>query len=160
MAAVSLFSIMWLTLVDVVGRKFFNHSIPGGLEMTEILLVCVIFAGLPLVSWRGEHVVFDTFDKLIPARVRLFQVRLVHVLNALVFGWLAWLMTIKAQRFASYGDTTSFLLLPLAPVAWGMAALLLITGIVHLVLAALGEADEGLVAHTIHQAQSAPEGAP
>lgn len=159
LAALSLFAIMWLTLVDVVGRKFFSHSIPGGLEITEILLVCVIFAGLPLVSWRGEHVVFDTFDKLIPPGVRKVQVRVVHVLNAGVFAWLAWLMHIKALRFFSYGDTTSYLLLPLAPVAWGMAALLLLTGIVHLALAVLGEADEGLVAHIVHQAQ-APEGAP
>lgn len=160
MAAISLFAIMWLTLVDVIGRKFFNHSIPGGLEMTEILLVCVIFAGLPMVSWRGEHVVFDTLDNLIPERARIVQARLVHVLNAVVFGWLAWLMTLKAQRFASYGDTTAYLLLPLAPVAWGMAALLLTTGIVHVVLALLGERDEGLVVHTIHQAQSTPEGTP
>ena len=34
MAAVALFAIMWLTFVDVMGRKFLSHSVPGGLEMT------------------------------------------------------------------------------------------------------------------------------
>lgn len=160
LAALALFAIMWVTLVDVAGRKFFSHSIPGGLEITEILLVCVIFAGLPLVSWRGEHVVFDTFDKLIPAGLRRVQIRAVHVLNAFVFAWLAWLMNIKALRFASYGDTTSFLLLPLAPVAWGMAVLLLLTGIVHMALAVLGEADEGMVGHIVHQAQTPEQATP
>jgi TRAP-type C4-dicarboxylate transport system permease small subunit len=30
--------------------------------LTELLMVVVIFAGLPLVSLRGEHVVFDSLD--------------------------------------------------------------------------------------------------
>jgi hypothetical protein len=29
MAAMALFTIMWLTLVDVTGRRFFSHSVPG-----------------------------------------------------------------------------------------------------------------------------------
>ncbi len=138
-SALALFGIMWLTLVDVIGRKFFNHSIPGGLEITEIMLVCVIFCALPLVSWRGEHVVFDTFDGFIPKRLQRLQVRVVHVFSAFVFVGLAYLMTTKAMRFASYGDTTAYLLLPLQPVAWGMSAMMFVTGIVHLLLAILGE---------------------
>jgi hypothetical protein len=47
MAAMALFAIMWLTLVDVSGRKFFSNSVPGGLEMTEILMVIVIFGACP-----------------------------------------------------------------------------------------------------------------
>jgi TRAP-type C4-dicarboxylate transport system permease small subunit len=41
MAAMALFAIMWLTLLDVIGRKFFNNSIPGSLELTEVLMVIV-----------------------------------------------------------------------------------------------------------------------
>jgi len=59
LAAVALFAIMVLTLVDVSGRKLLSSSVPGSLELTELLMVVVIFAGLPLVSLRGEHVVFD-----------------------------------------------------------------------------------------------------
>jgi TRAP-type C4-dicarboxylate transport system permease small subunit len=160
LAAAALFGIMWLTVVDVIGRKFFSNSVPGGLELTEIMMVCVIFAGLPLVSWRGEHVVFDTLDRVIPPRIRALQVRLVHVLCALVFAWLAWLMVLKGMRFASYGETTSYLQLPLYPVSWGMGLLLLVTGVVHLVLAALGEAGEGHVAHAVHQGEASSGGTP
>ena len=63
LAAVALFAIMWLTLVDVTGRKLLSASLPGSLELTELLMVVVIFAGLPLVSLRGEHVVFDSLDR-------------------------------------------------------------------------------------------------
>ncbi|MBA4267200.1 MAG: TRAP transporter small permease, partial [Comamonadaceae bacterium] len=46
MAALALFAIMWLTLVDVSGRKFLSNSVPGALEITEILMVVVIFGAL------------------------------------------------------------------------------------------------------------------
>ena len=91
MAAMALFAIMWLTLVDVTGRKFFSHSVPGGLELTEILMVIVIFGALPLVSWRGEHVVFDSFDHLIPLWLKDLQNRLVELLSALTFAGLGML---------------------------------------------------------------------
>jgi TRAP-type C4-dicarboxylate transport system permease small subunit len=132
MSAIALFTIMWLTLIDVTGRKFFDHSLPGGLELTEILMVIVIFGALPLVSWRGEHVVFDSFDHLIPLWLKDLQNRLVELLSALTFAGLAWLMTQRAERFTEYGDTTVYLQFSIAPVAWLMAVLLMLTALVHL----------------------------
>ena len=77
LSATALFGIMGLTLVDVVARKLLSGSVPGSLEVTELLLVVVIFAGLPLVSLRGEHVVFDSLDPLLPRAVRRVQQGLV-----------------------------------------------------------------------------------
>ena len=142
LAGLALFIIMWLTLIDVSGRKFLSHSVPGGLELTEVLMVAVIFCALPTVSWRGEHVVFNTFDRFLSPRARALQVRLVHMLSAFVFGALGWLMVGRGQRFASYGDTTSYLLLPLHPIAYGMALLLALTAVVHLVLTFSGDNPE------------------
>ena len=131
LAAAALFTIMWLTLVDVSGRKFLSHSVPGGLELTEMLMVVVIFGALPLVSWRGEHVVFDSLDGYLPAWFKRFQARAVHAVCAVTFTFLAWLMSLRADRFAEYGDVTVYLQWPLAPVAWLMATLLLLTAAVH-----------------------------
>ena len=142
-AATALFSLMILTLVDVVGRKFFNNSVPGGLELTEILMVIVIFGALPLVSWRGEHVVFDSLDPLIPHWLKGFQTRAVHLISAGVFGFLARLMMMRAQRFAEYGDTTVHLQVSIAPVAWVMAGLLLITALIHLLFVFRPPGDPG-----------------
>jgi TRAP-type C4-dicarboxylate transport system permease small subunit len=132
MAAMALFTIMWLTLVDVIGRRFFSHSVPGGLELTEILMVIVIFGAMPLVSWRNEHVVFDSLDNMLPDWVRDIQARVVHLVCAGTFGFLAYLMTTRADRLTEYGDTTVHLQLSIAPVAWMMAAMLALTGLVHL----------------------------
>jgi TRAP-type C4-dicarboxylate transport system permease small subunit len=119
-------------LLDVMGRKFLNNSIPGSLELTEVLMVIVIFGALPLVSWRGEHVVFDSLDPFIPAWLRGIQTSIVHLICAGVFGFLARLLLMRADRFAEYSDTTVYLKIPLTPVAWLMASLLAIVAAVHL----------------------------
>lgn len=132
MSAMGLFALMWLTVVDVIGRKFFDHSVPGGLELTEILMVVVIFGALPLVTFHNEHVVFDSIDAWVPDWLRSIQQRLVNLVSAVVFAFLGYLMMTRAERFAEYGDTTVYLQFSIAPVAWLMAALLVLTGLVHL----------------------------
>lgn len=141
MSAMALFGIMWLTVVDVTGRKFFNNSVPGGLEITEVLMVVVIFGALPLVSWRNEHVVFDSLDALIPDWLKGIQARLIHLICAGVFAYLARLLVQRAERFAEYGDTTAYLLMPVAPVAYLMAALLGVTALAHLIQVLIGQTD-------------------
>ena len=90
-----------------------------------------------------------------PAWVRKVQIRLVHLLCAATFAWLGWLMVAKGERFASYGETTSYLQLPLYPVAYGMAALLAVTALAHLALAVLGEREETMAEHALHQVEAA-----
>ena len=61
-ASVILFLMMLLTFVDVVARYLFNWPLRGGFELTELMLLVLIFAGLPLVSHADEHVTMDFID--------------------------------------------------------------------------------------------------
>lgn len=131
LAALALFGIMVLTLIDVSGRKALSQSVPGSLEMTELLMVVVIFAGMPLVSLAGEHVVFDSLDPWLPAAVRRVQGVLVDACCALGLLGLAWLMWSKAGQMAGYGETTAQLKLPKAPFVYGMGLLCALTALVH-----------------------------
>jgi len=133
-AAVALFAIMALTLVDVSGRKLFSQSVPGSLEVTELLLVAVIFAGLPLVSLRGEHVVFDSLDPLLPPWLRRVQQLVVDALCAAALAGIAWLMWVKAGQLGEYGETTAQLKMGLAPFVHAMSVLCAVTALVHLLL--------------------------
>ncbi|WP_232315400.1 TRAP transporter small permease [Aquincola tertiaricarbonis] len=135
LAGLALFAIMLLTLVDVSGRKFAATSVPGSLELTELLMVVVIFAGLPLVSLRREHVVFDSLDRLLPAGVQRLQRRIVDVLCAAALGGVGWLMWEKALQVSEYGDTTAQLHIPQGPFIGLMAVLCGVTALVHLLLA-------------------------
>jgi TRAP-type transport system small permease protein len=134
LAALALFAIMWLTLVDVSGRKLLSRSLPGSLELTELLMVAVIFAGLPLVSLQGEHIVFDSLDRLLGGWLLKLQHMLVNAVCAAALAGLAWLVWTKAGQMASYGDTTAQLQLPLGPFVYLMSLLIGLTALVHALL--------------------------
>jgi TRAP-type C4-dicarboxylate transport system permease small subunit len=134
LAAVALFAIMWLTLVDVSSRKAFSASIPGSLEVTELLMVVVIFAALPLVSLRGEHVVFDSFDAFMPRGLLRAQRALVDALCAAGLAWVGRLMWIKAGQMLEYGDKTQQLGLTLGWFVYLMSVLIFVAAAVHLLL--------------------------
>lgn len=134
LAAAALFGIMWLTLVDVAGRKAISTSVPGSLELTEMMMVLVIFAGLPLVSMRGEHVVFDSLDPLLERWVRRAQGLVVDLLCAAALAGVAWLMWQKAGQMMSYGDTTAQLHIPQGPFVYLMSVLCGVTALVHVLL--------------------------
>ncbi len=141
----ALFAIMVLTFFDVGGRKFLERSIPGSLELTELLMVVVIFAGLPLVSQRDEHVVFNSLDATLPAFVRRVQTVIVQLLCAAVMLGLGYLMTRTGYQFWLTGETTAQLKLPKAPFIFGIGLLCAVTGIIHLgqMLAPMKELPEG-----------------
>ncbi len=132
-AAIALFAMMVLTFADVVGRKLFA-SIPGSLEVTELLMLVVIFVGLPLASLKGEHVFFDLLDQFLPEGLRRFQAVLSNGLCAGLLLGAAWLVFVRAGRTTDQGDITAQLAIPIGPFQYGAAALLLLTGLVHLYL--------------------------
>jgi TRAP-type transport system small permease protein len=134
-AATALFAIMALTLVDVTGRKLWSASVPGSLEMTELLMVVVIFASLPLVALGGEHVAFDSLDQKLPAAVQRWQRRFVELLCAAALAGVAWLMWSKAGQMTEAGDTTAQLKLPLGLFVYGMSGLIFVAALAHLVVA-------------------------
>ena len=135
LTALALFGIMVLTFVDVLGRKFLSASVTGSLELTELLMVVVIFAALPLVSLKGEHVVFDSLDPWVPAPLRRVQQAAVDLLSLALLLGLAWLMWVKAGQMGEYGDTTAQIKLPLSPFVYLMSGLCAVTAGIHGVLA-------------------------
>jgi len=134
LSGTALFAIMALTFFDVIGRKLAGNSIPGSLELTELLMVVVIFGALPLVSQRGEHVVFDSMDSYLPGPILRLQAVIVHVLCAVVMLALAWLMLRTGGQFWDTGETTAQLKILKAPFIYGMGVLCGVTGLVHLAL--------------------------
>ena len=138
-----LFLMMLITAVDVVGRYVFNRPLPGGFEVTELLLAALIYCGLPLVSARREHIVIDTFDPFFSPRVKRALDRVAEVVCAGTLAGVGYLLFRRALRVAEYGDTTNTLKLPLAPIAWLMGTMIVIAALIHLTLILVphGESD-------------------
>ena len=133
-SATVLFLMMMITAVDVIGRYVFNKPLAGGFEITEMLLAALIYCGLPLVSQRREHIVIDTFDPLMSARVKRALDVVAEIVCSVTLGGIGYLIFRRAARVAEYGDTTSVLKWPLAPVAYLMGTMILIACLIHLSL--------------------------
>ena len=135
-ASAILLGMVLLTVVDVVGRYLLSRPVPGSFEVTELLLLVLIFAGLPLVSRADEHVVMDVVDRVIGPRRSAVLQRLVHALSAAVMLLLAWLVWLKAGKIAAYGDVTDVLRIAYGPFVYFMAVMIGLSGVIHAVKAA------------------------
>lgn len=61
-AAVMLMALMLVTCIDVIGRYVFNNPVPGAIELTQMSMAILVFAVMPVVTWRGGHIVVDLLD--------------------------------------------------------------------------------------------------
>jgi TRAP-type C4-dicarboxylate transport system permease small subunit len=130
-ASALLFGMMLLTFCDVVGRYLLNRPIRGAFEVTELALLVLIFAGLPLVSHADEHVTMDFVDRLLGERARDLWIRAMHAICAAIMFFIAWQTWIKAGKIAGYGDTTDVLRIAVGPFVYFMTAMVALTGAVH-----------------------------
>jgi TRAP-type C4-dicarboxylate transport system permease small subunit len=131
-ASAILMAMMCLTFVDVVARYVFNRPIRGAFEVTELLLLVLIFAGLPLVSHADEHVTMDFIDRWLGPRARLRFDVVVHLIVAALMFFMTWQLSIKAGRISSYGDSTDVLRILYGPFVYFSAAMVGLTGLIHL----------------------------
>jgi TRAP-type C4-dicarboxylate transport system permease small subunit len=130
-ASVILFSLMIVTFIDVIGRYGFNRPLRGAFEGTELMLLVLIFAGLPLVSHADEHVTMDFIDHMVGPRARAVIGVISQFVCAVALLGLSWLIWVKAGKIAAYGDTTDVLKILLAPFVYFMAAMIALSGLIH-----------------------------
>jgi TRAP-type C4-dicarboxylate transport system permease small subunit len=130
-ASAVLLAMMLLTVVDVVGRYVFRRPVRGAFEVTELMLVVLIFAGLPLVSFTDEHAVMDFIDRVLGPRARRRLQRGVQAVSAAFMFLLAWLVWRKADRIWGYRDATDVLRIVYGPFVYFMAVTLALAGVMH-----------------------------
>ena len=134
-AAAVLMALMLLTCFDVAGRYLFNSPVWGAFELTEMALAALIFAALPRVSLRNEHVTVDLFDPVTPD----WLLRVQHVAACLIgfacTAYLGWRLWIRAGNLLAAGETTAQLKITMAWLAYGMAVLMGLSAVAMLILA-------------------------
>lgn len=138
LAGFALFAMMMLTVVDVFGRKFLGDSLVGSLELTELAMLVLIFCALPLASLAGEHVVLDLLDSVLSDSLKRWQQVISNLISAFLMTAVGWFLFDRAARTASMGDETAQLAIPIAPFHNAAAVLVLVTALMHLILALRG----------------------
>jgi len=137
LAVTLLFAMMVLTFIDVVGRYFFNFPVPGGFEITEIMLATLIFAGLPLMTISQEHITVDLFDRFMPSHISYIRDVVISLICSLSMGIITWRMWVKAGESVEYGDVTAFLYIPMGPPTYFMSIMSGLTAVIFLFHAVL-----------------------
>jgi C4-dicarboxylate transporter DctQ subunit len=127
-----------LNFANVVGRYFFNVSIPWAEEAMLFLMVGCVFLGNGLVAWSGRQIRMDVIVAMMPARVRealdLFA-ELVFIATAITIVIFAWPVIRDLAAFDQRSQAADFpLVVPQAMVPIGfsimafLVAVRLITG--------------------------------
>ncbi len=146
LAAITLFALMTMTFSDVVLRSTINNPIEAATELTRLFMAIIVFASLPIITWRGEHIVVDLLDPFfsgLAARLRDIAVDLVSGAALL---WPAVRVWQLAARAREYGDVTEYLNIPQFYIAYFIAlatfitaAALLVRGLLQIVAPKLVE---------------------
>lgn len=135
-AAVALFVMMSVTVVDVVGRYVFRMPLPASFEITEYLMGLLVFIAVPLAAQHNENIRINLFDRFMSGAVIRVREAAFGVLAAAVALGIGWRVFVLADQMRGYGDSTQTLHMPLAPLGYFIAASLLLTAAIFLVRAA------------------------
>lgn len=124
--AVTLFALMVLRCVDVVGRYAFNAPVPGAAELTGLAVALIIFAALPIITAHSEHVSVGLME-LVGGRFTRYTRHVERIMllttSLVALSLMAWRLWVKGGELASYGDGTSYLNIPVAPFAYFMSVM-------------------------------------
>lgn len=123
--------LMGVSFSDVILRSL-NHPIPGAYEITEIAVGAMVFAALPIVTLRQEHVRVTLF-RTVAARHRWVDLLFMAVSRSVgvaVYLFFAWHLLRLGNQMSSAGARAIFAGFPLAPFAWFAAAMCMVSAIV------------------------------
>lgn len=121
--ALLLFAMMAITFVDVVGRYVFSRPVPGGFEIVQYLMALVVFASLPLTTAADSHLSVTVIPPRTAGAVGLIHKFFIRALSLITLGLITWRMADQAIQLDRARQISGYLGLPLAPIAWTMAAL-------------------------------------
>jgi C4-dicarboxylate transporter DctQ subunit len=114
-----------LNFANVVGRYFFNASIPWAEEAMLFLMVGCVFLGNGVVAWSGRQIRMDVVVRMLPPKVRealdLFS-ELVFLITAVAIVIFAWPVIRDLAEFDQRSQAADFpLVIPQAMVPIGLS---------------------------------------
>ena len=135
-AASVLFLLMLTTCLDVAGRYLFNSPLPGATELTRLGLALMVFAAMPVVTYRGGHIVVDLLDHILGPMV----LKILGLISALLISSSMYFLGVRifeiGERSIRRGVVTEFLGLPsgyiaeyIAIMSWLTAAAMITLGV-------------------------------
>jgi TRAP-type C4-dicarboxylate transport system permease small subunit len=108
---------MLLTTADVVGRYFFNTPVLGAYEITEYLMLIMVFSFLALAQTDKVHISVDIVFNRLPAKLQTVLGRVNHALCLVMMIIVSWMGVHHALDLLKTGEASTLLKIPDYPFA-------------------------------------------
>ena len=115
--ALALLIMMLLTAVDVIGRHFFQRPILGVFELTEFMVLILIFSFIGYAQSYKSHVSVDLFMTFFPQKARNIIELFNHMLCLLLMALITWMGIAKVKDLMENGEMSPNLGIPNYPFA-------------------------------------------
>lgn len=129
LSATLLAAMMLLTVVNVVLRYAANKPIYGTVELTQLLMAGVVFAGFALVTRNHSHIVVTLFEPALLRRVPRAYRFLSSAVNLVGVAFVAFL-TLKSALFLAQGGERTLMFKVPEDWFWALVSLLAFVGVV------------------------------
>lgn len=113
--ALSLFLMMCLTIIDVAGRGIFNKPVLGAYELTEFMILILIFSFLGYTQTKKSHISVDLFMMYFPEKFKIFIEIFNHLACLAIMILIVWMGFEKAVEMMGTRESSPNLAVPSYP---------------------------------------------
>lgn len=110
-----LFLLMFLTIVDFAGRYVFNKPVLGMFELTEFMMVSLVFLGMGYTQRNNGHISVTIFARWVSPAAQFF----LRLFNNVLSSMLLLIISVKSFTYSlaikDAGDVSAILKIPVYP---------------------------------------------
>jgi len=117
-SAMGLVLIMLLGTSDMLLRVVLQSPLLGTYEITQYLMVFVVFGALAYTAVHDGHVTIDWITLFLPKRTQAIVDSVAHLLGILLFAAVAWQCAVQGYEMLSKHQTSFTLGIPIYPFLW------------------------------------------
>ncbi|MBN2041994.1 MAG: TRAP transporter small permease [Spirochaetes bacterium] len=114
---ISLVAMMLLSTADVIGRYFFNSPVLGAYEITEYLMIIIVFSFFAFTQSEKGHINVDIAYNLLPSKVQVAFERFNHVICLIMLILVTWRGIYRVIDIMEAGEESLLLKIPDYPFA-------------------------------------------
>jgi TRAP-type C4-dicarboxylate transport system permease small subunit len=102
--------VLFMVSIDSIGRYFLGSPIPGTLELSESVIVMIIFLTIPFCEMTSGHIRVTFIIERMPAKIRMWLKKITNIMAIVYFSilcWRSWLIawyswSIRETSWGSY----------------------------------------------------------
>lgn len=118
-----------LNCADVIGRELFNSPMFGATELTRLMIPLIVFAAVPIVGYREEHISVDIIDLVYPKKAINPRQFVLNVITMLLMAGVCYQLYIAGEDAQEFTEMTEDLRIGLWNIYYFISAMSGVTAV-------------------------------